>query len=106
MGRLVNAGKLLSAIENNGRAMLLPDIYVAPGKSTVIALARYFVNGESLEYTCKIADGNIAEAAVNGRELVVTGLKEGFTTLSVTVDGTVHTVNVTVRKGANGNGWM
>lgn len=106
MGRLVNAGKLLSAIENNGRAMRLPDIYVAPGKSSVIALARYFVNGESLEYSCNIADGSIAEATVNGMELVVTGLKEGFTTLSVTVAGTVHTVNVTVRKGANGNGWM
>ena len=106
MGRLVNAGKLLAAIENNGRAMRLPDNYVAPGKSSVISLARYFVNGESLEYSCNIADGSIAEATVNGRELVVTGLKEGFTTLSVTVEGTVHTVNVTVRKGANGNGWM
>ena len=106
MGRLVNAGKLLAAIENNGREMRLPDIYVAPGKSSVIALARYFVNGESLEYSCNIADGSIAEATVNGMELVVTGLKEGFTTLSVTVEGTVHTVNVTVRKGANVNGWM
>ena len=106
MGKMVNAGKLLSAIENAGRDMLLPNIYLAPDKSVVIALARYFVGGESLKYTCEVADATVAEATVDGTELVVKGLREGFTTLTVTVGGVDHVVNVTVRKGANGNGWM
>jgi hypothetical protein len=38
--------------------------------------------------------------------MTVTGASEGFTTIDITVDGKVYTVTVTVRDGANSNGWM
>ena len=106
MGKLVNAGKLLKAIEGAGRDMKLPNIYVALGESATIDLARYFVNGESLNYTAVIDNGIFATVLVNGTKLTVTGVAEGFAMLTVSVNGVEHTVNVTVRKGANNSGWM
>ena len=106
MGKLVNAGKLLNAIEGAGRDMKLPNVYVAPEKDVVIELSRFFVNGENLAYTCDIDNNAIATAVVNGSKLIVTGVAEGFALLTVIVDGVEHTVNVTVRNSANTNGWM
>ena len=106
MGKMVNAGKLLVAIENAGREMTLPNVYVAPGKCVVLDLAKFFVNGENLAYSASVADSNIATVAVNGTELAVNGVAEGFTTLTVIAGDKSVTVAVTVRKGANNNGWM
>lgn len=106
MGKLVNAGALLAAIEGAGREMVLPNIYVAPGKSVEIDLARYFKGGENMEYSCSVGDSGIAAAAVTGTMLNVCGVTEGFTTLTVVAGGKEQIVNVTVRNGANGNGWM
>ena len=106
MGKMVNAGKLLVAIENAGREMTLPNVYVALGKCVVLDLAKFFVNGENLAYSASVADSNIATVAVNGTELAVNGVAEGFTTLTVIAGDKSMTVTVTVRKGANNNGWM
>ena len=106
MGRLVNAGALLRAIEGTGNEMRLPNIYLAPGEVQTIELARFFVGGEKLSYSAKVADSGIATCAVSGSRMTVTGIDEGFTTIKVTVDGKVHNVQVTVRNGANSNGWM
>lgn len=106
MGKLVNAGKLLYAIEGAGREMKLPNVYVAPDQNVTIELSRFFKNGEKLTYTSAVKDNALATAVVDGTKLVVTGVAEGFTLLTVTVDGVEHTVNVTVRKCANNNGWM
>ncbi len=106
MGKLVNAGKLLNAIEGAGRDMKLPNVYVAPEEDVEIELSRFFVNGESLKYSCDVADKTVATAVLDGTKLVVSGLKEGFTILVVTVGGVEHTVNVTVRSGVNNGGWM
>ena len=107
MGRLVNAGKLLNAINQGaGRDMRLPDVYVAPGNKTTIELSRFFLDGENKEYAFVMGDNAIATAELCGCELVVTGMNEGFTPLTITVDGTAHVVTVTVRKSANNNGWM
>ncbi len=104
---LVNAGNLLSEIEGNGSEMIVPNVYVGLEKAESIDLARYFVNGESLTYTCTMADTSIATASVNGTVLTVTGVKAGITKLTVsTSNGKSQTVTVTVRKGANDNGWM
>ena len=59
MGRLVDAGALLKAIGNHGSDMIVPNVYLATGKSTSIDLARYFIDGESLNYSCTV-DENIA----------------------------------------------
>ncbi|MBR5860811.1 MAG: S8 family serine peptidase [Bacteroidaceae bacterium] len=106
MGKMVNAGKLLVAIENAGREMTLPNVYVAPGKCVVLDLAKFFVNGENIAYSASVADNNIVSVAVNGTELAVNGVTEGFTTLTVIAGDKSVTVTVTVRKGANNNGWM
>ena len=106
MGKLVNAGKLLGAIENAGSEMKLPNVYVAPLQDVVIELSRFFMNLKALECSCTIEDTKVATAILNGTELIVSGVAEGFTSLNVTIDGEVHTVNVTVRNSANSNGWM
>lgn len=106
MGRLVNAGTLLRAIEDAGNEMKLPNIYLAPAESQKIDLARFFVGGESLTYSAKVADAGVATVSVEGSVMTVNGVAEGFTTIDITVDGEVHHVTVTVRNGANGNGWM
>jgi hypothetical protein len=48
----------------------------------------------------------VATAFVDGTTLVVKGVAEGFTTLTVTAGEVVQTVNITVRNGAAGNGWL
>ncbi|MBR5592484.1 MAG: S8 family serine peptidase [Bacteroidaceae bacterium] len=106
MGRMVNAAALLKAVENGGRDMKLPNVYLAPGKSTEIDLARFFVGGEALTYSAVVADENVAVVSVDGTRMTVQGVAEGFTSIDVTVDGKVHSVMVTVRNGASGNGWM
>ena len=106
MGRLVNAGALLRAVENGGHEMKLPNVYLAPAESREIDLARFFVGGESLSYSAQVADAGIATVGVTGTVMTVTAVAEGFTTIDITVDGKVYTVTVTVRDGANSNGWM
>ena len=106
MGRLVNAAELLKAIEGSGSEMRLPNIYITPGESTVIDLARYFKGGEKLAYSAVVADTAIAEATVAGTCMTVKGIAAGFTVIEVSVDGNVHHVMVTVRSGAGSNGWM
>ena len=106
MGRLVNAGALLRAVENGGHDMKLPNVYLAPAENREIDLARFFVGGERLSYAAKVADAGIATVSVSGTVLTVKGVAEGFTTIDISVDGKVYTVTVTVRDGANSNGWM
>ena len=106
MGRLVNAAELLKAIEGSGSEMRLPNIYITPGESAVVDLARYFKGGEKLAYSAVVADTAIAEATVAGTCMTVKGIAAGFTVIDVTVDGNVHHVMVTVRNGAGSNGWM
>ena len=107
MGRLVNAGALLEAIGGGaGHDMKLPNVYLAPAESQEIDLARFFVGGEALTYSAQVIDSSIATVSVAGTVMTVKGVAEGFTTIKVTVDGKEHDVYVTVRNGANSNGWM
>ena len=106
MGKLVNAGKLLKAIEGAGSDMKLPNIYVAPNQEVVIELSRFFIDGEKLTYTSSVDNEKIAKAVINGTEMTVTGVAEGFTLLNVTVADKTYIINITVRNAANNNGWM
>ena len=45
MGRLVDAGALLKAINGSGRDMRLPNIYLAPEQCHTLTLAEYGVVG-------------------------------------------------------------
>lgn len=106
MGRLVNAAALLKAVEYAGNDMKLPNIYLAPGESKQMDLARFFLNGEKLSYSAKSADTAIATVAVEGTMLTVEALSEGFTAVDITAGDKMYTVVVTVRNNAGGNGWM
>ena len=106
MGRLVNAAALLHAVKDGGHDMKLPNIYLAPAENQEIDLARFFVNGESLSYSATVADDAVAAVSVTGTTMTVIGVAEGFTTIDIAAGGEVYTVIVTVRNGANSNGWM
>lgn len=107
MGKLVNAGALLRAIEGSGSEMKVPNIYVTPGMMSEVDLARYYVDGEKLTYTCTSADASIATVTMSGTTMKVTGVTIGTTTVSIKPsNGTVRTITITVRKNANNNGWM
>lgn len=109
-GGLVNADKLLAAIEGEeaGTAVTFPNIYLGIGEENAVKEdpARYFVNGESLSYTLKIDNTSVATGEIKEGKAVFTGLKEGVTTASIEANGTVQKFNITVRKTANGNGWL
>ena len=102
MGRLVDAGVLLKAIDGSGRDMRLPNIYLAPEQSVTLSLATYGVVGAS---KVVVDNSAIAEAVLNDGNLVVSAKGVGQTQVTVTADK-VHTITVTVRKGASDNGWL
>ena len=120
MGRLIDAGALLRAIDGTanedgkpaGSDMRVPNITVAPGEVQTIDLARYFIQGESVFYIVKVASSSVADAAiVDYTNLVVKGLEPGVTTATIELHDdnsqivTKQTIAITVRK-AGDNGWM
>ena len=120
MGRLIDAGALLRAIDGTGNEegkpagsdMRVPNIVVAPGATTTIDLAKYFVEGESVFYIVKVASSSVADAAiVDYTHLVVKGLEPGTTTATIELHDEnsqiikKQTIAITVRK-AGEHGWM
>lgn len=104
---LVDAGMLLNNIEGSGSDMVVPNIYVAESATSTLDLAYYFVNGETLTYTCTSSDPAIATVTVSGTLMKVSGVKTGAARIVVKVsNGSEQTITVTVRKKANNNGWM
>lgn len=106
MGRLANAGALLKAIENSGTSMKVPNLYVSLQSSTTIDLARYFVDGEDLTYSCQVSNEGIATSSVQGSLLTITGVSTGSTTAIIKAGNQEQTISITVRQNANDNGWM
>ena len=104
---LVDAGMLLNNIEGSGSDMVVPNMYVAESATSTLDLAYYFVNGETLTYTCTSSDPAIATVTVSGTLMKVSGVKTGAARIVVKVsNGSEQTITVTVRKKANDNGWM
>lgn len=110
MGRLADAGSLLQAIaaENVGSEMKLPNFYLSPGSTTSIPLDRYFENGGKMSFSVTCEDNRIVEAEVDSKGILTLSAKEcGVTRITVTSSGSdSQTVCVTVRYGANDNGWL
>ena len=102
MGHLINAGALLKAIEGSGRDMRLPNLYLAPEESVTLKLDDYNIREAK---SATVANSTIAELKLEGNTLTIKAKGEGQTTLSVVADNT-HTATITVRKGANDNGWL
>lgn len=103
----VNAYGFLKAIAESGVDMTFPNVFVALDGQTVIAPSMYFANGANLTYTVEISDSELASCSVSGKNLVFKGHKEGQTSALVKAsDGNSFDFIITVRKGAEGNGWL
>jgi subtilisin family serine protease len=98
----INAYGLLKAIEGSGVEMTFPNLYVAEGGQTT-ALPSMYMDGTS--FTVTVEDQSVATAEIVDGKMIVKGLKEGQTKAAVTGSRTDSFV-ITVRKAANGNGWL
>ena len=98
----VNAYGLLKAIEGSGVDMTFPNLYVAVGGQTT-AVPSMYMDGNS--FTVTVNDLSVATAEIVDGKMIVKGLKAGQTEASVTGSRTDKFV-ITVREGANGNGWL
>ncbi len=106
MGGQVDANAFLAAIEGAGVDMRFPNIYVAKDSEMAVAPARYF-KGDNQTFTVNIADTEVASVANSGQMLVFKGLKSGSTAATITTSGGgSQTFTITVRRGANDNGWL
>ena len=106
MGGQVNAEAFLAAIEGAGVDMRFPNIYVATDREMAVAPARYF-KGDNQTFTVNIADTEVASVTKSGAMLVFKGLKSGSTAATITASGgSSQTFTITVRRGANDNGWL
>ena len=102
-----NAAKLLNAVAGNGTQVSFPNLYINLGGEVTAIPANYFLGVETMTYTVSISDTTVATASIEGRKLTVKGLRSGTTKASITSSGNeTHTFNITVRKVANGNGWL
>lgn len=103
----VNAAALLEAIAGAGTQMTFPNLYVATNGQVVVAPARYFVNGEQLSFEVTISDSTVASYQKQDAKIIFKGLKNGSTKASVKAsNGETHNFIITVREGANNNGWL
>ena len=98
----INAYALLKAIEGSGVEMTFPNLYVAEGGQTTVLPSMYM---EGTSFTVTVADQSVATAEIVDGKMIVNGLKEGQTEATVTGARTDRFV-ITVRKAANGNGWL
>ena len=102
MGRLVDAGALLNAIDGSGRYMRLPNIWLAPGEKVTIPLSDYGIVDVTV---VTVKDPTIATAkSINGN-LEVVAKSVGQTEITVGA-AEKHTAVITVREGASDNGWL
>lgn len=103
----VNAAKLLNAINGRGTQVKFPNLYVPLDGNVTTVPGNYFVGGEKLTYTVAIDDTTVAMATQEDGKLTVKGVKAGATTATITAsNGEKQAFSITVRKGANDNGWL
>ena len=103
----VNADALLAAIEGAGRELSFPNLYIDQNGTVAVVPARYFVGGEVLTYNVTIDNVAVATVATEGSKLLFKGVGEGSTTARIVAsNGKSFDFTITVRRGANSNGWL
>lgn len=103
----VNADALLAAIEGAGRELSFPNLYIDQNGTVAVVPSRYFVGGEVLTYNVTIDNVAVATVATEGSKLLFKGVGEGSTTARIVAsNGTTQSFTITVRRGANSNGWL
>ncbi len=107
MGALIDAAKLLDAVDNGGRAMRVPNYTIKMGTSVNDDLANYFMHGCYDNIEVKVADETVCSVVVAGSKMTISGLKEGSTTATVSASGSIQQITLIVRKeSGNGSGWL
>ena len=81
-------------------------MYIWQRGKVTIDLTRYFIDGESLSYSCTVANENIATTSVDKTILSINGIADGSTTVTIQAGSKSQTITVTVRKNAGGSGWL
>ena len=102
MGHLVDAGALLKAIDGAGRDMRLPNLYLAPSEIVTLDLGYYNIDNAT---SATVSNEAIAKVLLESNILTITAMSNGQTTLTITADKS-YNVTITVRDGANDNGWL
>ena len=103
----VNADALLAAIEGAGCELSFPNLYIDQNGTVAVVPSRYFVGGEALTYNVTIDNVAVATVATEGSKLLFKGVGEGSTTARIVAsNGTTQRFTITVRRGANSNGWL
>ena len=103
----VNADALLAAIEGAGRELTFPNLYIDQNGTVAVVPSRYFVGGEVLTYNVTIDNVAVATVVTSGSKLIFKGVGEGSTTARIVAsNGTTQSFTITVRRGANSNGWL
>ena len=103
----VNADALLAAIEGAGCELSFPNLYIDQNGTVAVVPSRYFVGGEALTYNVTIDNVAVATVATEGSKLLFKGVGEGSTTARIVAsNGTTQSFTITVRRGANSNGWL
>ena len=102
MGHLVDAGALLKAIDGAGRDMHLPNLYLAPSEVVTLDLGYYNIDNAT---GATVSNEAIAKVLLESNILTITAMSNGQTTLTITADKS-YNVTITVRDGANDNGWL
>ena len=108
MGRLIDAGALLKAIDGSGKVMRLPNITMAPDSSTVVEIAEYSTKSASaIEVHNGSTSTGVITASLENNTISITAHKVGQATIVVTfADGDKQSMTITVRKGGNNGGWL
>ena len=105
MGQMVDLGILFENIEGSVNTVKFPNVYVAVSETKKVDASKCFAS-ENSPISIECADNTIAEITIEGSVVSVKGLKEGRTTLTVKCGTESQTVAITVRKGAQDNGWL
>ena len=102
----ISAKRLLAAIDGKetGTQMCFPNLAIKVGDSIEVDARRYFVGGETLDYTLTLEDGSVATFQQSGALFTFYGKKSGVTKGSIKAsNGETHSFVVTVRQSS---GWL
>ena len=107
MGGLVDANKMLDAIEGNGTQMKIPNYTVGLNNKVTDNLSKYLVEGTFGQFTVSDYDTSVAEITFDGSVINIKPVNTGVTTAKITSGSFSQEITVIVRKSAgNGNGWL
>ena len=102
----ISAKRLLAAIDGKetGTQMCFPNLAIKVGDSIEVDARRYFVGGETLDYTLTLEDSSVATFQQSGALFTFYGKKSGVTKGSIKAsNGETHSFVVTVRQSS---GWL